>query len=214
MRMLAWMAASLIFVAAEKAQAADCYSDSLMAYVDSRIPSGNQTERRWERIKMALLEQDGGMELAEAERILEARRSRGLFLEHMDEVVDAIKCLDEPDEEVIVPPEPEEPEDPPQPLQGDPDTPAPQQAVDTTNMRAYFHDDGPTHTLTAGEYRINEDDNWESELILHYQSNQDLSGDPLALSGIAFCIKPRHMGWSGSLAQRPHHAAGIHRSFG
>ena len=187
MKMLAWVAALMVAVATWTAQAADCYSDGLMAYVDSRIPSGNQTERRWERIKAALLEQDGGMELAEAERILEARRSRGLFLEHMDEVVEAIKCLDEPDEEVIVPPEPEEPEDPPQPLQGDPDTPAPQTA-DNTSMRAYFHDDGPTHTLTAGEYRINEDDNWESELILHYESNQDLPDDPLALSGMAFCI--------------------------
>ena len=34
----------LMFTMAPSAQADGCYSDSLMAYVDSRIPSGNQTE--------------------------------------------------------------------------------------------------------------------------------------------------------------------------
>ena len=178
-----WIAA---FGMSSKAEASSCYSDSLMAYVDSRIPSGNQTERRWERIKAALLEQDGAMGLEEAENILANRKRQRLFLEHMDEVVAAIKCLaaqpePEPEPEVvIVPPEPEAP---PQPLQ-DEGTPMPQQA-DYTSMRAYFHVEPLAST---NEYRINEDDHWEADLILHYESNQDLPDDPLALSGIAFCI--------------------------
>ena len=168
---------------AQAAYADDCYSDSLMAYVDSRIPSGNQVERRWEKIKAALLEQDGGITLERAEEILANRKARGFGLERMDEVVAALKCLAaQPDPEpevVIVPPEPE---DPPQPLNSDP---MPQQ-VDNTSLRTYFHVE--PLASTSNEYRINEDDHWEADLILHYESNQDLPGDPLALSGIAFCI--------------------------
>ena len=176
----------LAVVLSSKAEANSCYSDSLMAYVDSRIPSGNQTERRWERIKNALLERDDAYPLADAERVLANRKARGFNLEHMDEVVEALKCLasqpePEPEPEVvIVPPEPEAP---PQPLQDE--TPMPQQA-DYTSLRTYFHVE--PLASTSNEYRINEDDHWEAELILHYESNQDLPDDPLALSGIAFCI--------------------------
>ena len=180
---------------AQAAYADDCYSDSLMAYVDSRIPSGNQVERRWEKIKAALLEQDGGITLERAEEILANRKARGFGLERMDEVVAALKCLaaqpePEPEPEVvIVPPEPE-PEDPPQPLNSD--TPKPQQAG-YTNFRAYFHDEGPMHALTAGEYRINEDDRWESELIIHVESNEITN---LNAVNSVLCIN--HDIWSGN----------------
>ena len=141
-----------------------------MAYVDSRIPSGNQTERRWERIKLALLKQDGGMELPEAERILESRRSRGLFLEHMDEVVSAIKCLAEP---------PEEPEDPPQPLGSEPDTPEPQQASVTKNFKVYWL--GGTMPTSNVDWRISEDNHWESDIVVRFEQ-------PLTMQDPKFCV--------------------------
>ena len=148
------------------------------------VAVGNQVERRWEKIKAALLEQDGGITLERAEEILANRKARGFGLEHMDEVVAALKCLAaQPDPEpevVIVPPQPEDPSR--SPVNSDP---MPQQ-VDNTSLRTYFHVE--PLASTSNEYRINEDDRWESELILHYKSNQDLPDDPLALSGIAFCI--------------------------
>ncbi len=165
---------------AQAAYADDCYTDDLMAYVDSRIPSGNQTERRWESIKAALLEQEGAMTLERAEEILEARRSRGLPLEHMDEVVEAIKCIANKPEEGEVEPEPE---DPPQPLNTEP------QQANVKQLRVYFN--GPLPASSNVEYRINEDDHWESELIIHYKTNQDGNA---ALNG-ALCVN--HDIWRG-----------------
>ena len=169
-----------------------------MAYVDSRIPSGNQTERRWERIKLALNEQDGGMELAEAERILESRRSRGLFLEHMDEVVAAIKCLAEPDEEVVVddpppaleadddppPPQPvqaEAEEETPQPQPVQEETPMPQQASVTQNYKVYWH--GGIAASSNVDWRISENDHWESDIIVRLEIPLDLGQN-----GPKFCV--------------------------
>ena len=148
-----------------------------MAYVDSRIPSGNQTERRWERIKLALNEQDGGMELAEAERILESRRSRGLFLEHMDEVVAAIQCLaGKPDEEVEEPPQTVRAEDPPpQPAQ----EAEPQQASVTKNIKVYWH--GGLAPTSNVEWRISEDDHWESDIVVRFEQ-------PLTMLDPKFCV--------------------------
>ena len=179
-----------------KAEASSCYSGSLMAYVDSRIPTAKTD--RWERIKAALLEQPGAMPLAEAEAILENRKRQRLFLEYMDEVVAAIKCLaaePEIDTQVVVVDPPDVgggAEDPgsgtaptwpgPQPQEDAQD----QSPVDNTSLRTYFHIE--PLASTSNDYRINEDDHWEADLILHYESNQDLPDDPLALSGIAFCI--------------------------
>ena len=148
-----------------------------MAYVDSRIPSGNQTERRWERIKLALNEQDGGMELAEAERILESRRSRGLFLEHMDEVVAAIQCLaGKPDEEVEEPPQTVQAEDPPpQPAQ----EAEPQQASVTKNFKVYWH--GGIAPTSNVDWRISEDDHWESDIVVRFEQ-------PLTMQDPKFCV--------------------------
>ncbi len=164
---------------AQAAYADDCYTDDLMAYVDSRIPSGNQTERRWESIKAALLEQEGAMTLERAEEILEARRSRGLPLEHMDEVVEAIKCIANKPEEGEVEPEPE---DPPQPLNTEP------QQANVKQLRVYFN--GPLPASSNVEYRINEDDHWESEVIIHWESN------PATTLSNTLCVK--HDIWSGS----------------
>ncbi len=157
---------------AQAAYADDCYTDDLMAYVDSRIPSGNQTERRWESIKAALLEQEGAMTLDRAEEILEARRSRRLPLEHMDEVVEAIKCIAN---------KPEEEEVEPQPLNTEP------QQANVKQLRVYFH--GPLPASSNVEYRINEDDYWESEVIIHWESNPALD----LINGL--CVK--HDVWSG-----------------
>ncbi len=158
---------------AQAAYADDCYTDDLMAYVDSRIPSGNQTERRWESIKAALLEQEGAMTLDRAEEILEARRSRRLPLEHMDEVVEAIKCIAN---------KPEEEEVEPQPLNTEP------QQANVKQLRVYFH--GPLPASSNVEYRINEDDYWESEVIIHWESN------PATTLSNTLCVK--HDIWSGS----------------
>ena len=116
----------------------------------------------------------------------------------MDEVVAAIKCLaaePEIDTQVVVVDPPDVgggAEDPgsgtaptwpgPQPQEDAQD----QSPVDNTSLRTYFHIE--PLASTSNEYRINEDDHWEADLILHYESNQDLPDDPLALSGIAFCI--------------------------
>ena len=186
---LALMGVCLAWTAPTAAYADDCYSDGLMAYVDSRIPSGNQTERRWEKIKAALLEQDGGITLARAEEILAARKSRRLPLEHMDEVVAALKCIaNRPEvvevevEEVEVEPEPE-PEA--QPVQAEPQQEDP---VMFTTFRVYLH--GGTTFNSPNEYRINEDDYWESELIIHFATNRgNILNDGL-------CINYDH--WSGN----------------
>ena len=164
---------------AQAAYADDCYSDSLMAYVDSRIPSGNQVERRWEKIKAALLEQDGGITLERAEEILANRKARGFGLEHMDEVVAALKCLAaQPDPEpevVIVPPQPE---DPPQPLNSDP---KPQQASVTQNFKVYWH--GGTAPTSNVDWRISENDHWESDIIVRLERPLDMG-----VNGPKFCV--------------------------
>ena len=86
-------------------------------------------------------------------------------------VVDALQCLEVEALNDQTEVQTEEPEDTPQPLQ-DEGTAMPQQAdpIDTTSFRVYFHDG--TQNPGSGEYRINEDDHWESELIIHYKSNQ------------------------------------------
>ena len=185
------------------ALAADCYSDDLMAYVDSRIPSGNQTERRWEKIKAALLEQDGGITLARAEEILANRKARGFNLEHMDEVVAALKCLaaqpdPEPETEVvIVPPQPE-PEDPPQPLNSD--NPSPQQAVSTRirgDFKVYWAEGTATN---ATPYEFNEDDHWEGDIIFSFVAKMDAGARATHYASISkdqwrFCISKSD--WAG-----------------
>ena len=151
----------------------DCVSQQLEDYIESRIPTAKTD--RWVRIKKAVQGQDGGMSLTEAENILANRKRQRLSLEYMDEVVEAIKCIaNQPEEEeeagleaVEVQPDPE-PD--PQPLQEE-ETAKPQQAG-FTNFRTYLHGPERQIALTNGEYRINEDDHWESELILHIESNE------------------------------------------
>ena len=116
------------------ALAADCYSDDLMSYVESRIPTAKTD--RWERIKKAITGQDGGMSLEEAERILENRKRMGLFLEWMPEVVEAIKC-------VAAKPEPQQ--------EVPPDTPMPQQAALTWGLVGRLPADTPSSTVGFSE---------------------------------------------------------------
>ena len=116
-------------------------------------------------------------------------------------VVAALQCLEiealnesvEAEDETAPLPqtkEPDEPEDTPQPLQAE-ETPMPQQAdpVRFTNFRAYIHDTTPNPN-PGTEYRINEDDYWEAELIIHLESS-------IAVSlGSELCIS--HDLWSGN----------------
>ena len=179
----------LLALSPGKAEASSCYSTALVAYVDGRIPTAKTD--RWERIKAALYEQDGAMSLEEAERILENRERQRLFLEYMDEVVAAIKCLaEEPEIDTRV----VDVEDPPgvgggaeDPGSGTAPTwpgtqPQEEEAQDQspasfTNFRTYIHTE-PLATTNV-EYRINEDDRWEAELIVHFESSiaQNLSGE-------------------------------------
>ena len=190
MRFLAILTAAMLSVSTYGYN--DCVSQQLENYIESRIPTAKTD--RWVRIKKAVQGQDGGMSLTEAENILANRKRQGLFLEHMDEVVEAIKCVanlpEEEEEEagleaVEVEPDPE-PE--PQPLQEE-ETAKPQQAS-FTNIRTYLHGPERQIALTNGEYRINEDDHWETELIVHFESSiaANLSGE--------LCIN--HDIWNGN----------------
>ena len=76
-------------------QQASCVSSDLMAYVEGRIPTA--ATDRWVRIKNALTEQPGAMPLSEAQEILANRKLQNLDLEHMDEVIVAIRCLAKPE---------------------------------------------------------------------------------------------------------------------
>ncbi len=100
-----------------------------------------------------------------------------------DPVVDALQCLETEtlNEQVEVQePEPEplniedtvEPEDTPQPLNAE-ETPMPAQSdpVRFTTFRVYVHDATPNPN-PGTEYRISEDDHWEAELILHFETNR------------------------------------------
>ena len=173
-------------------QASECYSASLMSYVDSRIPTARTD--RWQRIKLAITGQ-GGMELAEAESILANRKRMRLFLEHMDEVVAAIKCQAEPepapqpiqwltdDDEggagkaVTPTPEPVVLEEPaPQPQN--------QQPAVTTNFKVYWH--GGVNGVTSNvDWRISENDHWQSEVIVQFDLPSSVSPDD---NGDLFCV--------------------------
>ena len=89
-------------------------------------------------------------------------------------VVVALQCLEAEalNEQTEV--QAEEPEDTPLPLQAE-ETPMPAQSPES--LRVYFH--GGTRP-PGTEYRINEDDHWESELIIHYSGSADL--------GNTFCV--------------------------
>ena len=155
------------------ALADNCVSDDLMSYIESRIPTAKTD--RWERIKAAMLEQDGAMGLAEAEKILANRKRMRLFLEHMDEVVAAIKCLAaEPEAQVVVeetpPPQPAAPAVPnPAPPPEWP-TPKPQEDAQdqsptvTANFKVYWH--GGTMATSNVDWRISENDHWESDIMV------------------------------------------------
>ena len=107
-----------------------------------------------------------------------------------DPVVDALQCLEVEalNEQTEV--QTEEPEDTPQPLNAE-ETPMPAQTdpVRFTHFRVYLHDATPNPN-PGTEYRINEDDYWEAELIVHFESSiaANLSGQ--------LCIN--HDLWSGN----------------
>ena len=173
------------------AQAADCYSDSLMTYVESR--QLNAKTDRWVRIEKALREEEGAMPLSEAEQILANRKRMRLFLEHMDEVVAAIKCLAaEPEAQVVVeetpPPQPAAPAVPntaPPPAWPDPkpqEDAQDQSPTLTENFKVYWH--GGTMAPSNVDWRISEDDKWESEVIVQFELPNVQTSD----SNTVFCV--------------------------
>ena len=107
-----------------------------------------------------------------------------------DPVVDALQCLEVEalNEQTEV--QTEEPEDAPQPLNAE-ETPMPAQSdpVSFTNFRVYLHDATPNPN-PGTEYRINEDDYWEAELIVHFETNRSNALD----NGL--CIN--HDLWTGN----------------
>ena len=82
-----------------------------------------------------------------------------------------------------------QPDDSPQPLQAE-ETPMPQSdSAGFTNFRVYIHDATPNPN-SGTEYRISEDDHWEAELIVHFESNESAT-----LNG-ELCVN--HDLWSGN----------------
>ena len=101
----------------------------------------------------------------------------------MDEVVAALKCIANRPEEEAVEPEIQTP----QPVQAEPQQEDP---VKFTTFRVYLHGPPPDLASSNVEYRINEDDYWESELIIHFATNRgNILNDGL-------CINHDH--WSGN----------------
>ena len=82
------------------------------------------------------------------------------------EVADETAPMPQNEEKTPLPP-PDE--DPPQPLNAEENQQPSQSDPIDTSMRVYFHASDPD---SEDEYRINEDDHWEAELIIHYESNQ------------------------------------------
>ena len=172
-------------------QATACYSESLMDYVNSRLPTARTD--RWHRIKKALLGHEGGMELAEAEQILASRKRQRLFVEHMDEVAFAIKCISE-----LPPPEPApepeqvivggagkavEPE--PTPVDESESQPEPQnqQPTLTANFKVFWHG-GVNGVTSSADWRISENDHWQSELIVQLELPTVQTNDSTTI----FCV--------------------------
>ena len=171
---------------------AGCVSDSLLEYVDTRAETA--ITDRWERIGKSLREQPGGMPLSEAGEIHARRQARNLPVEHMDEVIAAMKCLtsqeveDEQDDDsdsdledgndsgdggsnggddgnaVVVPDEP--------------DAGQPQQEPDRSaigNFRAYYATGVNLAASSNVAWEMDEDDWWEAKLILSYKVTFDSS---------------------------------------
>ena len=190
--LFAYAAGVAIVLLASPAQATACYSESLMDYVNSRLPTARTD--RWHRIKKALLGHEGGMELAEAEQILANRKRQRLFVEHMDEVAFAIKCISElPPPEPEPAPEPEqvivggagkavEPE--PTPVDESESQPEPQnqQPTLTANFKVFWH---PVEMPTSNvDWRISENDHWKSEVIVQLELPTVQTNDSTTI----FCV--------------------------
>ena len=69
-----------------------CVPADLLDYVDERIAIA--TTDRWERIKNALTEQPNAIGLAEVREIYENRKANGWTINRLDEVIEALECLE------------------------------------------------------------------------------------------------------------------------
>ena len=69
-----------------------CVPADLLDYVDERIDIA--TTDRWERIKNALTGQPNAIGLAEVRSIYQNRKANGWTLQRLDEVIEALECLE------------------------------------------------------------------------------------------------------------------------
>ena len=72
--------------------AADCVPQSVLTWVDNREAVAI-SPTRWQNVRKSLLEQDGGMPLADMETIYNRRVSRGWAAGHWVPILDAMNCL-------------------------------------------------------------------------------------------------------------------------
>ena len=77
------------------ASADECVPQSVLTWVDDREAVAI-SPTRWQNVRKTLLEQDGGMSLADMETIYNRRVSRGWSADHWVPIIDAVKCLEEP----------------------------------------------------------------------------------------------------------------------
>ena len=157
MRLTTLFAAVMVFALPGLAHA-ECVPQSVLTWVDEREAVAI-SPTRWQNVRKTLLEQDGGMSLADMETIYNRRVSRGWSAGHWVPIIDAVKCLQAPPAVVE--------EEAPQPLQAEveeqpvQDTPSVQDT--TTDLSqppasfVYFDDkeemESGGETWTQGGYR-------------------------------------------------------------
>ena len=167
--------------------ASDCVSDALLNRVkaeatDTTKSSAHRT--RWLGVQNLLERKASTLTRQDIYDIYERRKNNGLSTSQWDDVVDALKCLDQEDAdaenadtEVIVEPEPEDDGGNPQP-QNDPDqfqggsNKAQEPAVaEEETLDIYWLEQSPLPAGDSSNKRIiNEDDqSYSAEVLVHYQ---------------------------------------------
>ena len=134
MRLTTLFAAVTVFALPGLAHA-ECVPQSVLTWVDNREAVAI-SPTRWQNVRKTLLEQDGGMSLADMETIYNRRVSRGWAAGHWVPIIDAVKCL-----QTAPAPEPVQAEEPEpvqvQPVQAETE-PAQEPATDLSQPPASF----------------------------------------------------------------------------
>ena len=160
----------LILFAAVIPLSADCISDSTRSTAARKAATVSPADDRWNKLLATF---DGDVKITSEVVAVYERNNRGGVNHGMWATILAeLKCLEaeRAAEAAAAAARAEaEADDTPQPLRAEPQT----NSVDTTSFRAYVHGGGRT-ILSEHAWKINEDDHWEAELILHYVSNQGI----------------------------------------